>query len=250
MESILIRLRDSKTAWIYADGLSAEIEEIPFKASSTQGQYLSISLGERKAAVFPFEIFTIDGETFYFGPEPSCHQIVRPSRVKWIRPSDKHTTPIPGMLGVHAIGALVWLTVKCTLRTLRQAGQMTNDAGYPVSHFLMKGCAALTVLTLVILMIKPSTLHAPAPTHDQIAQSKYSIGQIEAARAIRTNLLAEAQSTKDSTKDSSFGHSVTQGSSPKRDGSKKYCKISDQLGIFMSPSQLRDHFKRCSANDD
>jgi hypothetical protein len=166
------------------------------------------------------------------------------------------------MLDVHAIGALVWLIVKCTLRTLRSKGQIQNDTGDHVSHFLMRGCAALAALTLVILMIKPNTLHAPAPSHEQFAQSTHLIGQIQSAQAMRASLLAEAQTTKEaatspasevggiSNTKRTAGDSVNQGSRSRRDGGREYCKISEQLSAFMSPSQLRTHFKRCNANDE
>jgi hypothetical protein len=262
MESNLIRLQDNKTVWISADGLSEEIEELCFKVSSSHGHYLSISMGDRKAAVFPFEIFTIGGESFYFGPEPCSHQIVRPSSVKWIRPSGEYTSPIPGVPGVHGVGALIWLMLNCALRTLRTAGQVRKDAGDPVAHVLMKGCAALAALTLVVFMIKPNTLHAPTPSHGQIAQSTYSIGQIQATQAMRAKLLAEAQSKKEtatnpaseaagiSSAKNAIGDYVTQESRSKRTGSSKTCIVSDRLSVFMSPSQLRNHFKRCRANEE
>jgi hypothetical protein len=265
MESRLIRLRDSKAVWIYADGLSADLEELSFKASSTHGHYLSISLGERKAAVFPFEIFTIDGETFYFGPEPGNHQIVRPSRVKWIRPSDKHTTPIPGMLGVHAVGALLWLMLKHTVTHLRgtiRNGSQTENKG---SIRLMSGGAWLASLTLAIMTIMPRTIHAPAPSQEQRTRSVRAIGQVQAAQTIRAQLVAEAQSEKDSSNSlgsgpgSSVGgnkdtqgvrqKSVTQRPGPTHNRPGKSCRVSDQLSVFMSPSQLRSHFKGCNANE-
>jgi hypothetical protein len=265
MESRLIRLRDNKTVWIYADGLSADLEELSFKASSTHGHYLSISLGERKAAVFPFEIFTIDGETFYFGPEPGNHQIVRPSRVKWIRPSDKHTTPIPGMLGVHAVGALLWLMLKQTATHLRGTSRNESHTDNKGSIRLMSDGAWLASLTLAIMTVMPRTIHAPAPSQEQRTQSTHAIDQVRGAQTMRANLVAEAMSKKDSSTSlgsgpgSGFGgikdtqgareKSVTQRPGPTHSRPGKTCRVSDQLSVFMSPSQLRSHFKGCNANE-
>lgn len=260
METNLIRLRDGKVTWIHADGLSAELEELPFKAASSHGQYLSLSLGQRKAAVFPFEIFSVDGETYYFGPEPSCHQIVRPARIKWIRPSERHITPSPNAFCVHALVAVLILTFRSALMAFRSSA-LRHDVS-PVSKrysraLLLRSSAGLAVLTLALLALKPKTIHAPTPSAEQRIRTREVLNQIETIQNMRSALLAQSLSISQGSLITSTRNSTTLPTTnatkpstvtyPKQN--KRDCRLSERVSAFLSPTQLREHFEKCKSNE-
>lgn len=157
----LIRLKDEQRVWMGHGNAGAFLEELPFECHLNRGGYLSVCHKERRGAVFPNEIFAVEGTLYYFGQPPHPRQPVRSCRLTWLGqgPAD---TPRPqvypqfGIATLSAISTTLWL-VAAKLRDLWLQSKQDSQPQSPVS-------TKWSTLVLVTLLSLPLAAHAPGPT--------------------------------------------------------------------------------------
>lgn len=157
----LIRLKDEQRVWIGHGTAGAFLEELPFECHLNRGSYLSVCHKERRGAVFPNEIFAVEGTLYYFGQPPRPRQPVRSCRLTWLG-QGQADTPRPqvypqfGIATLSALSSTLWL-VLANLRDLWLQSKQESRPQRPVS-------TKLSTLVLVTLLSLPLAAHAPGPT--------------------------------------------------------------------------------------
>ena len=96
MDTRIIRLRDTKTVWMGSSSAHLDVEAVPFQISSNSSKFVCVSIDQKKAVIFPYQIFRVFGDDYYFGPMPARFQIVSSTTVSWLFSPDYSTTEANG----------------------------------------------------------------------------------------------------------------------------------------------------------
>ena len=158
----IIRLSDGRRVWLAYDETGAAVEDLPFNCHLNRGGYISVTYQQRRAAIFSEEVFSIEGERYYFGPQPLPQQPIRPSRMTWVQAGGDPATPQLGILRAQAVFVLMYLLGAKIASRLRQAARQR-----PRREDEATMAWRWTTLFLLSTMAVPLAADAPGPTREQ-----------------------------------------------------------------------------------
>jgi hypothetical protein len=160
----IVRLADGKKVWMSCGSSAAAMTDLTFEFQLNRGGFLSLTFEGRRGVVFPYDVFCIESERYYFGPPLQLHQPVRQSKLAWLHGPAPVNTPhmglLPGAALRIALGTLVHLV------TTRQHFAAIKDTSKP---FLCR--TRFAAWMALVAATVPLTAHAPAPNAKEQAQA-------------------------------------------------------------------------------
>lgn len=244
MERILFRLSDQRIFWESRGGSAIQYEALRFSIHDNHGEYLSLSYGERKAAVFPFEAFTIYNEDFYYGPRPLAFGLTFPSELRPIRPAG---IGHPEAAGLTCFAQLSGIIIRCCIQIIFKFAITPGNTS-------AEGKVRWSVFVLLASIFIPALSIAPVPEASQVMQLQMIVSTFQLAENARQNAhydelpRSHLETSEPPGKEFAKDHTRKKRQNVWNESPNSICKIGHEELQLMTLKNIERHVQSCRRN--